>query len=141
MRVLVIVKPDEQYEAGAMPEEKMLADMTEFNEKLVQAGVMLAAEGLHPSAKGARVRFAGGKTTVTRGPFPQPRSLVGGFWMWKVKSLDEAIEWVKKAPFPPGEETEIEIRPIFEAEDFGKEFTPELRAREEAMREKMAAYQ
>jgi hypothetical protein len=118
-----------------MPSEKLLADMGKFNEELVKAGVMLAGEGLHPSSKGKRVVFSGGKKTVIDGPFAETKELVAGFWLWQVKSIEEAIEWVRRCPDPmPGEEAVIEIRPVFEAEDFGKEFTPELRAQEERLR-------
>jgi hypothetical protein len=135
MRVMVMVKATKNSEAGAMPSEKLLADMGKFNEELVKAGVMLAGEGLHPSRKGKRVRFSGGKKTIVDGPFTETKELVAGYWIWQVKSMDEAIEWVKRCPDPmPGEESEIEIRPVFEAEDFGKEFTPELRAQEERLR-------
>ena len=135
MRVMVIVKATKNSEAGALPTEKLLADMGNFNEQLVKAGVMLAGEGLHPSNKGKRVRFSNGKKTVIDGPFAETRELIAGYWMWQVKSLDEAVEWVRRCPDPmPGEESEIEIRPVFEAEDFGKEFTPELRAQEDRLR-------
>jgi len=136
MRVMVLVKADKDSEAGVMPTEKLLTDMGKFNEELVKAGVMLAGEGLHPSSKGARVRFAGDKRTVIDGPFTETKELVAGFWLWQVKSMDEAIEWLKRAPF---EETEVEIRPVFEAEDFGAEFTPELREQEERLRAQIAA--
>lgn len=132
MRFMVIVKADKDSEAGVMPSEKMLADMGNFNEELVKAGVMLAGEGLHASSKGARVKFSGGKTTVIGGPFAETKELVAGYWMWQVKSKEEAIEWLKRAPF---EETEVEIRQVFEAEDFGAEFTPELREQEDRVRE------
>jgi hypothetical protein len=135
MRVMVIVKATKNSEAGVMPSEKLLADMGKFNEELVKAGVMQAGEGLHPSSKGKRVRFSGGKKTVIDGPFSETKELVAGFWMWQVKSMEEALEWVRRCPDPmPGEESEIEIRPVFEAEDFGAEFTPELRAQEERLR-------
>ena len=135
MRFMVIVKADKNSEAGAMPTEKMLADMGKFNEELANAGVMLAGEGLHPSSKGARVKFdANGKTTVIDGPFAETKELVAGFWLWKCKSRDEAIEWLKRAPF---ESTEIEVRQVFEAEDFGEEFTPELREQEERVRKQV----
>lgn len=136
MRFMVIVKADKDSEAGVMPTEKMLTDMGNFNQQLTDAGVMLAGEGLHPSSKGARVKFAGGKTTVIDGPFAETKELVAGFWLWKVKSKDEAIEWLKRAPF---DGTEVEIRQVFEAEDFGEEFTPEARAQEERIREQMEA--
>jgi hypothetical protein len=128
---MVIVKANKDSEAGVLPDKKLLAEMGKFNEELVKAGVMLAGEGLHASSKGARVRFSGGKQTVTNGPFGQTEELVAGFWIWKVKSRDEAINWLKRAPF---EETEVEIRQVFEAEDFGEEFTPELRHQEERLR-------
>ena len=135
MRVMVMVKATKNSEAGAMPSEKLIADMGRFNEELVKAGVMLAGEGLHPSSRGKRVRFSGGKKTVVDGPFAETKELVAGFWMWQVKSMEEALEWVRRCPDPmPGEESEIEIRPVFEAEDFGPEFTPELRAQEERLR-------
>ena len=134
MRVMVIVKATKNSEAGHMPSEKLLADMGKFNEELVKAGVMLAGEGLHPSAKGKRVHFARGKKTVMDGPFADTKELVAGYWLWQVKSMDEAVEWVRRCPDPmPGEESDVEIRPVFEAEDFGKEFTPELRAQEERL--------
>ncbi|HEY2942097.1 MAG TPA: YciI family protein [Vicinamibacteria bacterium] len=135
MRVMVIVKATRNSEAGAMPSEKLLADMGTFNEELVKAGVMLAGEGLRPSSKGKRVVFSGGKKRVIDGPFAETKELVAGFWLWQVKSIEEAVEWVRRCPDPmPGEESVIEIRPVFEAEDFGKEFTPELRAQEERLR-------
>jgi hypothetical protein len=132
MRVMVLVKASKESEAGQMPDEKILSAMTKYNEELVKAGVMLAGEGLHPSSKGARVRFEGKNRTVIDGPFAETKELLAGFWLWQVKSLDEAIEWLKRAPFDGG--TEIEVRPIFSQEDFGNELTPELRAREEALR-------
>lgn len=135
MRVMVIVKATKNSEAGEMPSEAMLADMGKFNEELVNAGVMLGGDGLHPSSKGKRVRFAGGKRSVIDGPFTEAKELVAGYWIWQVKSIDEAVEWVRRCPDPmPGEEAEIEIRPVFEAEDFGAEFTPELRAQEDRLR-------
>jgi hypothetical protein len=135
MRVMVIVKATKNSEAGVMPSEKLLADMGKFNEALVEAGVMLAGDGLHPSSKGKRIRFAGGKKTVIDGPFAEIKDLIAGYWIWQVKSMEEAVEWVRRCPDPmPGEESEIEIRPVFEADDFGKEFTPELRAQEERLR-------
>jgi hypothetical protein len=135
MRVMVIVKATKSTEAGTLPSEKLLADMGKFNEELVKAGVMLAGEGLHPSSKGKRVTFSGSKKTVVDGPFAETKELVAGFWLWQVKSLEEAIEWVRRCPNPmPGEDSIIEIRPVFEADDFGKEFTPELRAQEERLR-------
>jgi hypothetical protein len=134
MRVMVIIKANKESEAGVLPSEKLLTDMGKFNEELVNAGVMLAGEGLHPSSKAARVRFSEGQTTVIDGPFAETKELIAGFWMWKVKSMEEAIEWVKRCPNPDNTEGEIEIRPIFEAEDFGAEFTPELREQEERLR-------
>jgi len=140
MRFMVMVKATKNSEAGAMPTEKLLAEMGKFNEELVKAGVMLAGEGLHPSSKGKRVKFSGGKRTVIDGPFAETKELVAGFWLWQVKSKEEAIEWVKRCPDPmPGEESEIEIRQVFEAEDFGAEFTPELRKQEERIRAQAAA--
>jgi hypothetical protein len=134
---MVLVKASKDSEAGVMPSEKLLAAMGKYNEELMKAGVMLAGEGLHPTAKGARVKFSGDTRTVVRGPFAGPKDLVAGFWMFKVKSLDEAIEWVKRCPNPMEGESEIEIRPVFEAEDFGAEFTPELREAEARMRAEM----
>jgi hypothetical protein len=140
MRFMVIVKANEDSEKGIMPSEKLLADMGKFNEELVKAGVMLAGEGLHPSSKGARVRFSGAKRTVIDGPFSETKELIAGYWLFQVKSLAEAIEWVKRTPNPfPEGESEIEIRQVFEAEDFGAEFTPELREQEERLRATMAA--
>jgi hypothetical protein len=135
MRVMVLVKADKRSEAGMMPDEKLLTEMGRFNEELVKAGIMLAGEGLHPSSKGKRMRFSGSNRTVIDGPFAETKELVAGFWIWRVKSMDEAVEWVKRCPNPmPGSEPEIEIRPIFEAEDFGAELTPELREQEERLR-------
>lgn len=135
MRVMVMVKATKNSEAGVMPSEKLMTEMGNFNQQLVKAGIMMAGDGLHPSSKGKRVRFLAGKRVVTDGPFAETREVVAGFWIWQVKSMDEAVEWVKRCPDPmPGEEAELEIRPIFEAEDFGKEFTPELRAQEERLR-------
>jgi hypothetical protein len=134
MRFMVIVKASKDSEAGVMPTEKLLTEMGKFNQELADAGVMLAGEGLHPTSKGARVKFAGGKTTVIDGPFAETKELVAGFWLWQVKSKEEAIAWLKRAPF---EETEVEIRQVFEAEDFGEEFTPELREQEDRIREKI----
>jgi hypothetical protein len=139
MRVMVMVKATKRSEAGALPTEKDFTEMGQFNEELVKAGVMLAADGLHPSSKGKRVRFASGKKTVIDGPFAETKELVAGYWIWQVKSMDEAVEWVRRCPDPmPGEESEIEIRPVYEAEDFGKEFTPELRRQEERLRAEMS---
>lgn len=137
MRVMVIVKATKDSEAGLMPSEEMLAAMGRFNEELVQAGVMLAGEGLAPSAKGKRVRFSGAQRTVTDGPFAETKELIAGFWLWQVKSMDEAVEWVKRCPNPMPGDSEIEIRPVLEAEDFGAEFTPELRAQEQRLREQI----
>jgi len=135
MRFMVIVKASKSSEAGILPNEKLLAEMGRFNEELTKAGVMLAGEGLHPSSKGARVRFSGNKRTVIDGPFAETKELVAGFWIWRCKSLQEAIEWARRCPNPmPGHEAEIEIRQVFEAEDFGPAFTPELRAQEERIR-------
>jgi hypothetical protein len=135
MRVMVIVKATKNSEAGAMPSEELLREMGAFNEELVKAGIMLAGEGLHPSSRGKRVRFSAGKKAVIDGPFAETKELVAGFWLWQVKSMDEALAWVKRCPDPmPGEESEIEIRPVFEAEDFGAEFTPDLRAQEDRLR-------
>jgi hypothetical protein len=135
MRVRVIVKATKNSEAGMMPSETLLAEMGKYNEELVKAGVMLAGEGLHPSSKGKRVRFSGSQRTVTDGPFTETKELIAGFWLWQVRSMEEALEWVRRCPDPmPGEVGELEIRPIFEAEDFGAEFTPELRAQEERLR-------
>ena len=138
MRFVVLVKATKDSEAGIMPSEKLLADMGKFNEELVKAGIMLAGEGLQPSSKGARVRFSGDKRTVVDGPFAETKELVAGFWIWKCKSKQEAIEWVKKCPNPMPGESEIEIRQIFEAEDFGAEFTPELREQEDRLRAETA---
>lgn len=134
MRFMVIVKADKNTEAGVMPSEQLLAEMGKYNEELVKAGVMLAGEGLHPSSKGARVKFSGNKRSVVDGPFAETKELIAGFWLWQVKSKQEAIEWVKRCPNPTGAESEIEIRQVFEAEDFGAEFTPELREQEERLR-------
>jgi len=139
MRFMVMVKATKDSEAGVMPSQQLLADMGKFNEELVKAGVMLAGEGLQPSSKGARVRFSGAKRTVIDGPFAETKELVAGFWMWTVKSKEEAIEWLKRCPNPhPGQDSEIEIRQVFEAEDFGAEFTPELREQEERLRAQVA---
>ena len=139
MRFMVIVKASKDSEAGKMPGQELLAAMGKYNEELVKAGIMLAGEGLHPSSKGARVRFSGEKRIVTDGPFAETKELVAGFWLWQVKSKEEAIEWVKRCPNPmPGTEAEIEIRQVFEAEDLGAEFTPEERQREERLRAEIA---
>jgi len=139
MRFMVMVKATKDSEAGVMPSEQLLAEMGKFNEELVKAGIMLAGEGLHPSSKGARVRFSGKQRTVIDGPFAETKELVAGYWLWQVKSLAEAIEWVKRCPNPMPGESEIEIRQVFEAEDFGAEFTPELREQEERLREEIAS--
>jgi hypothetical protein len=136
MRFMVIVKASKESEAGVLPSTEILSAMSKFNEELVKAGVLLAAEGLHASSKGARVKFSGGKRTVTDGPFAETKELIAGFWLWKVKSKEEAIEWLKRSPFDGG--TEVEIRQVFEAEDFGPALTPELREREERLRAQAA---
>src|SRR3989442_4879124 len=138
MRFMVIVKADKNSEAGVMPGNELLTELGKFNDQLANAGVMLAGEGLHPSSKGARVRFSGGKTTVIDGPFAETKELVAGFWLWKCKSKEEAIEWLKRAPF---DETEVEVRQVFEAEDFGAELTPELREQEARLRSQIEAKQ
>ena len=138
MRFMVIVKATKDSEAGVLPSEELLTAMGKFNEELVKAGVMLAGEGLHSSSKGVRVRFSGDKRTVIDGPFSETKELIAGFWLWQVKSLEEAIEWVKRCPNPMPGDSEIEIRQVFEAEDFGAEFTPELREQEERLREQIA---
>jgi len=138
MRFMIIVKASADSEAGVMPSEELLTAMGNYNEQLVKAGIMLAGEGLHPSSKGARVRFSGDKRSVIDGPFVETKELIAGFWLWQVKSKEEAIEWVKRCPNPmPGTEADIEIRQVFEAEDFGAEFTPELREQEERLREQV----
>jgi hypothetical protein len=139
MRFMIIVKATAESEAGKMPSEQMLTEMGKFNEELVKAGVMLAGEGLHPSSKGARVRFSGKQRTVYDGPFAETKELIAGFWLIQVSSKEEAIEWVKRCPNPMESDSEIEIRQVFEAEDFGAEFTPELQAQEERLREQIAA--
>lgn len=140
MRFMILFKSDKNIEAGAMPSEADLAEMGKFNEELADAGVLLAGEGLHPSAKGAKVKFSGARRTVIDGPFAEAKELIAGFWIWQVKSKQEAIDWVKRIPMPEADtETEIEIRQVFEAEDFGAEFTPELREQEERRRAPMAA--
>jgi hypothetical protein len=136
---MILVPADQDSEAGVMPSEELLTEMQKYNEELVKAGVMLAGEGLHPSSKGARVKFSGSGTTVVDGPFTESKELIAGYWLWDVRSKDEAIEWVKRAPF--GGDTVIEIRQVFEAEDFGAEFTPELREKEAQLREQVAAQQ
>ena len=141
MKVMVIVKASKASEAGQMPSHELLAAMGKFNEELANAGVMLAAEGLHPSAKGARVRFSGKERRVTRGPFAHPEELVAGFWLWQVRSVDEAIDWVKRCPNPHMDDCEVEIRPVHGAEDFGEALTPELKEQEDRVRAKAAALQ
>jgi len=139
MRVMVIIKADKDTEAGVMPSEQLLAEMGKYNEELVKAGVMLAGEGLHPSSKGKRVKFSGGKRTVIDGPFIETKELIAGFWLWQVGSMEEAVEWVRRMPNPLDTEAEIEIRRVFEAEDFGAEFTPELREQEARLRAQIEA--
>jgi hypothetical protein len=134
---MVLIKADKDSEAGVMPSEQLLRDMGNFNEELVKAGVMLAGEGLQPSSKGKRVRFSGDKRTVIDGPFAETKELIAGFWIWQVKSMEEAVEWVKRCPNPMPGESEVEIRQVFEADDFGEEFTPELREQEERLRAKI----
>jgi hypothetical protein len=141
MRVMVIVKASKASEAGEMPDEQLLAEMGKYNEELSKAGIMLAGEGLHPSSRGKRVRFSGAQRTVIDGPFAETKELIAGYWLWQVTSMDEAVEWLKKCPNPHNEVTEVEIRPVFEADDFGAEFTPELRAQEDRIREQIAARQ
>ena len=141
MRVMVMVKATQDSEQGVMPSEELLTAMGNFNEELVKAGIMLAGEGLHPSSKGKRVRFSGPGRTVVDGPFAETKELVAGFWIWQVKSMDEAVEWVKRCPNPMPGDSEIEIRQIFEAEDFGAEFTPEAREQEERLRAEIASRQ
>lgn len=138
MRVMVIVKATKNSEAGVLPDEKLLRDMGAFNEELVKAGIMLDGDGLQPSSKGKRIHFANGKKTTIDGPFAETKELIAGFWIWQVKSMEEAVEWARRCPDPmPGEESELELRPVFEAEDFGEEFTPELRARDDRLRAEM----
>ena len=139
MRVMVLVKADANSEAGVLPSQELLTAMGKFNEELVKAGVMLAGEGLHPSSRGKRVRFSGSSRTVVDGPFAETKELVAGFWLWQVRSMEEAVEWVKRCPNPMLGESEIEIRPVFEADDFGEAFTPELREQEERLRAQTAA--
>lgn len=138
MRVMVIVKADKNTEAGVMPTTEELTAMGNYNEELVKAGVMLAGEGLHPTSKGARVYFDGNKRTVVDGPFTEAKELIAGFWLWQVKSMDEALEWAKRCPNPTGEQSQLELRPVFEAADFGEAFTPELQAQEERLRAQAA---
>ncbi len=137
MKFMVIVKADKDSEAGVMPSEQLLSEMTKYNEELVAAGIMLAGEGLHSSAKGKRIRFSGTSRTVIDGPFAETKELIAGFWIWKCSSMDEAVTWAKKCPNPMGGESELEIRQVFEAEDFGDAYTPELREKEEKMRQHM----
>ena len=139
MRVMVLVKASEDSEAGVMPSEQLLTDMGHFNEELVKSGILLAGEGLHPSSKGARVRFSGASRTLVDGPFMESKELVAGFWLWQVRSMDEAIEWVRRCPNPHADDCEIEIRPLFEAADFGEALTPELREQEDRLRAEVAA--
>ena len=141
MKFMIIIKADKNTEAGVMPSEKVLTEMGNFNEELVNAGIMLAGEGLHPSSKGARVRFSGGKQTVVDGPFAETKELIAGFWMWEVKSKEEAIEWVKRIPNPDGTDFEVEIRQVFATEDFGPELTPEAREQEERLRARLDSKQ
>lgn len=138
MRVMVIVKANEDSEAGIMPGEELFAAMGNYNEELVNAGVMVAGEGLHPSSRGVRVRFSGDNRSVIDGPFAETKELIAGYWIWEVKSMDEAIEWAKRCPNPTGEESVLEIRPLYEADDFGEEFTPELREQEERLRARLS---
>lgn len=138
MRVMVIVKANEDSEAGKMPSEEMLAAMGNYNEELVDAGIMLAGEGLHPSSKGARIKFSGADRSVVDGPFAETKELIAGFWLWEVASMEEAIDWAKRCPNPTGEESVLEIRPVFEEDDFGDEFTPELREQEQRLRGQLA---
>jgi len=138
MRFMILIKASKDSEAGVLPSEQLFTEMGQFNEELVKAGVMLAGEGLQPSSKGARVKFAGGKRTVVDGPFAETKELIAGFWLWQVKSMDEAIEWVKRIPNPTGQEGEVEIRQVFEADDFGPELSPELRKQQERLRSQVA---
>ena len=139
MRVMVMVKATKKSEAGALPDERLLTEMGNYNEELVKAGIMLAGEGLHPSSRGKRIRFSGTSRTVVDGPFAETKELMAGYWLWQVKSMDEAVEWLKKCPNPHNEESEVEIRPVFDAEDFGAEFTPELREQEQRLRDQIEA--
>ena len=139
MRVMVIIKATKDSEAGVMPDERLLREMGNYNEELVKAGVMVAGEGLHPSSRGKRVRFAGKDRSVIDGPFPETKELIAGFWLWQVKSLEEAVEWAKRCPNPMPGDSDLEIRPVFEADDFGAEYTPELRAQEERQRAELEA--
>ena len=142
MKVMVIVKASKDSEAGVLPSEKLLTEMGNYNEELVKAGIMLAGEGLQPSSKGKRIKFSGRQRSVLDGPFTETKELIAGYWVWQVRTMDEAVEWARRCPDPmPGEEAELEIRPLFEAEDFGKEFTPELRAQEERLRDEIERQQ
>ncbi len=141
MRVIVMVKATKESEAGVLPDERLLTEMGKYNEELVKAGIMLAGEGLHPSSRGKRVRFSGTKRTVVDGPFAETKELMAGYWLWQVKSMDEAVEWLTRCPNPHNEESEVEIRQVFEAEDFGAEFTPELRERDQRLRGQIEARQ
>ena len=141
MRVMVIVKASPESEAGEMPSEQLLTEMGAYNEELVKAGIMLAGEGLHPSSRGKRIAFSGTKRTVIDGPFAETKELIAGFWLWQVKSMEEAVEWVKRCPNPMNSESDVEIRPVFEAEDFGAEFTPELREQEDRLRAQISEQQ
>ena len=141
MRVMVLIKATEDSEAGVMPSQELLTQMGNFNEELVKAGVMLAGDGLHPSSKGVRVAFAGSERKVIDGPFAETKELLAGYWVWQVRSMEEAVEWVRRIPNPTGEHGVVEIRPVFEADDFGEEFTPELREREERLRAEIASRQ
>jgi hypothetical protein len=141
MRVMVIVKASKESEAGVMPDEKMLSEMGKYNEELVKAGIMLAGDGLHPSSKAKRVHFSGTKRTVIDGPFAETKEIIAGYWIWQVKSMDEAVEWLKRCPNPHNEESDVDIRPVFEAEDFGAELTPELREQDQRLRDQIEAQQ
>jgi hypothetical protein len=142
MKVMVIVKATKNSEAGALPDQKLLAAMGKYNEELVKAGIMQAGEGLQPSSHGKRIQFTGGKRNLVDGPFPETKELIAGFWIWQVRSMDEAVEWARRCPDPmPGEDAELELRPVFEAEDFGEAFTPELRAQEERLRQELQRQQ
>jgi len=139
MRVMVIVKASKTSEAGGLPDTRILTEMGKFNEQLVKAGIMLAADGLQPTSKGKRVRFSGDKRTVIDGPFTETKELIAGYWIWQVRSMDEAVEWLKRCPNPHAEETEVEIRPVFEADDLGESYTPELRERDERLRKQISS--
>ena len=141
MRFMVIIKATKDTEAGVMPDQQLLTEMGNFNEELVKAGIMQSGEGLHPSSKGKRIKFSGSKRTVVDGPFAETKELIAGFWLWQTKSLDEAVEWARRIPNPTGAEGEVEIRQVFESDDFGAEFTPELRAQEDRLRAEMARKQ